>query len=606
MKNRLIFLGISSLFWLIFFQLYRLVFLFYQFDAFNDFKAYDIIHAFASGLKHDMSLVGYIMALSLLLLSIFFFLDGKKLAKTFKIIYGSLITVSAFVLTVNLELYRNWNFHIDATVFSYLKTPKEAMASTNLSTQIYLWIIFFALTTTFIVLINKLLIKRLNKINKINIIYLPIILFLLASMIIPIRGGFGIAPMNVGFVYFSKHSSLNHLAVNPIWNLSYSMKKMGNKSKTYKFIPQDKQQITTDSLFFDQANSLKLLKTKRPNIVLLILESFTIHATGLIDSTKSYTPNLDKYAKEGVNFSNFYAVGDRSKIGLVGLLSSYPSLPQKAVVEDPKKMERLPSLCRRLNEQNYKSSFYYGGNIKFANLNSYFNTMGFSEIITEDNYSDSLNNSKWGVHDEYVFDRLYSDIENCDSNFFKTVFTLTSHEPFGLPHNRENKGKTEDEKFLNTIHYTDSCLGNFVERLRASKYWDNSLVIMLADHGVRYIKNFKNHNIPKYHIPMVWLGGALAKKSVTVDKIASQTDLSKTILSQLDITCDEFIFGKNILSEKSNSFAYFAYNNGFGYIDNKSQSVYDLNSNKYIVKEGEDRQTEWQSILQKLSEDFKK
>lgn len=605
MKSRLYFMGSAALFWVGFFFVFRLIFLFYQWDLSTEYGFLELATAFLSGLRHDLSLMGYVLMLSGLILSIFFFLPEKRLRSTFTIIYTSITILFLLLLVPNLELYRNWNFHIDSTVLDYLKTPKEAIASTVTSVYILLSIISLASVILSYVLIRKFVISKLDRVQPIKYMWIPVLLLVTASMIIPIRGGFGIAPMNVGFVYFSKHAFVNHLAVNPIWNFSYSLKKAKKNKVVFRFMDEENRSKIINELYAEGGETNQVLKSKKPNIVLIILESFTSKATGLIEGGKSVTPNLDKYAKEGVYFSNFYGIGDRSKIGIVGLLSGYPSLPRRSVIAYSRKVEHLPSLCGRLNKLGYQSSFYYGGDIRFANMNSYINSMGYGKTVTVDNFPEELNQSKWGVHDQYVFDYLYNDIENTKAPYFKTFFTLSSHEPFDVPMETKVKGDSEDEKFMNSVYYTDKCLGDFVEKLRKRDDWDNTLVIMVADHGVRYIDKSKPEDFIKYKIPMIWLGGALAKTNIEVDKIGCQPDMSKMLLNQMGLSTDEFLFGKDLLNEKQKGFAFFDYNNGFGYIDRNGKSVFDLTAKKYIKKEGLIEKGEnWKAILQTLNKDF--
>lgn len=606
MKSRLYFLLSAGLFWLGFFFVFRFIFALYQWDITQEYPFAELAKAFLSGSRHDASLMGYVLMLTGLIVSGTFFMQGEKLKKVFTIIYTIIAVLFASLLVPNLELYRNWGFHIDSTVLEYLKTPKEAAASTTTSVYLLVGFIFLAVTILSNYIIRKLVVPKLDKVEPIQWKWIPALLFVTAAMIIPVRGGFGIVPMNVGFVYFSNYTFVNHLAVNPVWNFSYSMKKRDRDEVVFKYMDENKLQATIKGLRTEEGESAKVISSERPNVIMIMLESFTSKATGLIEGGKQATPNLDKYAKEGVYFSNFYSIGDRSKIGIVGLLSGYPSLPRRSVIAYSRKVGNLPSLCGKFNDLGYKSAFYYGGDIRFANMNLYINTTGFGDLITVDNFDSELNVSKWGVHDQYVFDHVLEDIKKEKDPFFKVFFTLSSHEPFDVPMDKVIKGDSEDSRFLNSIYYTDKCLGDFIEKLKKTDKWDNTVVVLVADHGTRYINKSQPSDFEKYHIPMVWIGGAVSAKNMVVDKIGCQPDMSKTLLNQLNLNNDEFVFGKDLLNENQKGYAYFDFNNGFGYIDENERTVFDLTAKQYVKQEGQmqNNGNNWKAILQYLNEDF--
>ncbi len=607
MIQRIKFLLRTALFWMLFFSISRFLFLIYQWDIATNYEGKELLTAFLSGLRHDASLTGYILMLTGLIISATFFLHGKKLKPFFMTLFSLIGFVFLLISVPNLELYRNWGYHIDATVLSYLKTPKEAMASTTLGVYLLQAIIFVIIFGATFFGLKRFVVSALNPVKPIKIIWLPVLLFITAIWFLPMRGSLGTSTMNVGFVYFSKYPFVNHLAVNPIWNFAYSLKKIDKNKVTFQYMDDEKANNVIKTIKKQYSpNRLEVLEAKQPNVLILILESFTSKATGLIPDGGNATPNLDSLAKNGLYFSNFYGIGDRSKIGIVGILSGYPSLPKRSVISYASKVEKLPSLCRKFSERAYSSTFYYGGDIRFANMNLYVKAMGFDKIVSEENFSSNLKDAKWGIPDEYVFDYLFEDIKNSKQPFFKTFFTLSSHEPFDVPI-KHFKGDSEDERFLNSVYYTDKCLGKFINRLKKTDKWENTLIIMVADHGTRYLRQSQPTDFIKYQIPMVWSGGVLQQKGLIIDKIACQTDIANTLLNQLGWGSDAFIMGKDLLQNNQAGYAYFDYNNGFGYIDEHQRSVYDLTAKQYAHREGKAfDDTYWKAILQYLDNDFNK
>ena len=198
-------------------------------------------------------------------------------------------------------------------------------------------------------------------------------------------------------------------------------------------------------------------------------------------------------------------------------------------------------------------------------MKSYFLQSGFDKIIDKHDFAEKDMNSKWGAHDHIVLDRLGKDLDEMKQPFFSTVFTLSSHEPFEVPMKTVIKGSDSQNLFLNAHHYTDSSIGEFIKRAKTRPWWNNTLVIIIADHG-HPLPDLKKPKPSEFHIPMLWLGGALNKTNVKVETLCSQTDLAATLLHQLGRPANAFAWSNDIFRSKRSEFAYFAFNNGFGWI----------------------------------------
>jgi phosphoglycerol transferase MdoB-like AlkP superfamily enzyme len=291
------------------------------------------------------------------------------------------------------------------------------------------------------------------------------------------------------------------------------------------------------------------------------------------------------FAREGVLFDNFYANGFRTDRGIVSIMSGYPSHPTVAILKHPKKTESLPSISKSLKSAGYyNQSMYYGGDINFANMRSYFvGACGITGIVSDSDFPVKERLTKWGVPDRPLFDRVYRDvtggIKAADTEgtvsrvlpapFLKVVLTLSSHEPFDVPVD------TYEEPFLNAVNYTDKCIGDFVSGLRKTDLWDNTLIIFLADHAMQsYPPGTDNYKEVRYKIPMVWIGGAVRQPCVIPD-YGSQNDLAATLLSQLNIDYSDFKFSKDMLNPLGRKFSFYSYVNGFCMRDSTNIFLYD-------------------------------
>jgi phosphoglycerol transferase MdoB-like AlkP superfamily enzyme len=532
-----------------------------------------------------MSMSGYLTILPALLLIASVWVKKNNVIKIFYDVYfGIILSLIAIIITADIFLYPYWGFHFDSSVFLYLQKPKESFASASFLEIIAAFSICVIAIFVFYMGYMFFIRKWLRKIypDQQKIITSVILLLLALFLFIPIRGGFTVSTMNVGKVYFSDNMFDNHAAINPTFNLLYSFSKSEDFASQYRFMEREKAEYIFKEITskFPDEEIPKVLRTDRPDIILVILESFSFKVT--MDSVVA--PNMYRYIQEGIWFENFYANSFRTDRGLVSILSGYPAQPTASIMKYPQKTQTLPSISKSLKKESYDLSFYYGGDADFTNMRSYLvGACGISNIVSDKDFPINQRMTKWGAPDEFLLNKVYHDIieEKKENPYLKIVLTLSSHEPFDVPVNRF------DAPFLNSVAYTDSCLGDFIEKLRISDRWENTLVVFVADHAIQsYPQGLNNYDSGRYHIPLLWIGGAI-KEPVVVKAYGSQKDIASTLLSQLDIHSENFIFSNDILNPSTPKYAYYSYMNGFSMIDTSGIVIFDNNKNNLLFQEGD-------------------
>lgn len=605
MKERLKFFGLLASFWLVFFTLSRIIFLIYLHDQSSQLTWKEIFTPLFLGLRMDAAMAGYWLLLPGLIFMTSSVLPKRVVYLLQGIVTTILLFISTLLVVADLELYKHWGFRINSTPLMYLET--EAMSSVNATVLIFLVLIFIGLFASFLFIYWKKLAPQLLTLSKLPLLWGLVWLIITGALIIPIRSSVSVAPLNTGFVYFHKTKAFpNHVGINPVWNFFKSV--AGDDSHRYSnnfYTPADLNQ-QFDSLMVTHGKTLRLLSEKKPNIILIILESFTSKIVEPLGGMPGITPELNALTKEGILFKNFYASGDRTDKGLVSLLSSYPAQPRSSIVKYPNKTQYLPYLPKVLSKNGYHTSFVYGGDVGFANMESYLTQGGFSHITDEDEFDSNLNNSKWGIADHYVFNQLLQEIDTANSPFFKVMLSLSSHEPFEVPMETVIKGADESSMFLNACYYTDKSLGEFIRKAKQQTWWKNTLIIITADHGHRFPNPDELKEKERFKIPMLWLGGAI-KTDTTIENFGGQTDLSSTLLNQLSFDQSGFLFSRNILSENKNSFALYIFNNGYGYVSPTNENIYDFDLQNYLKQEGNPKENAGgKAYMQKLFDDYNK
>lgn len=589
MKKRLIALSFYIIFWLVFFIFARLFFILLQFHISFHNSFSELLATFIHGSKLDISTTGYYLLVPVLLAIPGIYFYGNWYKFFIRWYTYVLVVFSALIVVSDANLYSYWGFRMDYTPMLYLKTPGEAMASVSTLKAIIFFITIILISSFFIFLYKKYIDRLFDKLSKIRYPLAGIIFFMIlwGALIIPIRGGFGVAPINSGVVYFSQKMFLNHTSINAVWNVGTSAFTQKPVKNPYEFGDLSAAIALVDSLTVKKGIPEKILNTTRPNIILVVLESFSGYLIGPLGGDSLATPNINRYIKEGVLFSNFYASGTRTDKAMPAILDGYPAQPAQSIIKEPKKSQTLPSLVKILIDKGYNSAFWYGGEINFANFNSFVIGSGFRSIITKNNFSPENYNSKWGVHDHVMFKALEDSMKTVTEPFLKVVLTLSSHEPFEVPMEPVFPGNDQYTKYRNSIYYTDKSLGNFLDWAKEKEWWKNTLVIMVADHCARISEDMLIYSPYVFRIPMVWAGGALSKKGMRIEKLGSQVDIPLTLLDQMGIE-GNFPFGKDLLSDKSNSFAFYTFNEGFGFITDSSKVAYDHKLSNFVLKEGKD------------------
>lgn len=530
----------------------------------------------------------------------------------------------AVIFIVDIGLYEYWGFRLDATpLFYFFSSPKDALASISIWQVlggIVAMILYASLLYALLLWIQKGIWKRL-KLPYRRLSVSGVMLLLTGLLFIPIRGGFTVSTMNTGKVYFSSNQRLNHAAINPAFSLMESLSKQKDFGKQYRFMEAAQADeliknlvdpsVLDSTVMVPDTLRTTLFKTERPNVIFVILESFSSRLMTTLGGESDIAVQMDSLAKEGVLFTNFYANSFRTDRGLVAILSGYPAQPTTSIMKYPRKTQNLPAIAGSLRDAGYRTKYYYGGDADFTNMRSYLMSSGFEHIISDQDFPVSERLSKWGAHDHLVFNRLLEDMkaEAADTvsaenarPFFQVLQTSSSHEPFEVPYRRLANDR------LNAFAYTDSCVGDFVKRFRELPQWKNTVLVLVPDHLGAYPEHLNNLSVERYQIPLLLIGGAVSEPR-RIDIYGSQHDIAATLLAQLSLPHQDFVFSKDMLNPASPHFAFFAVPDAFGMVTPDNQLIFNCEANAVAVDEGSTKGKNLlpgKAYLQKLYDDIAK
>jgi phosphoglycerol transferase MdoB-like AlkP superfamily enzyme len=585
MKVRIVFLLKYLFFWLALFILGKIIFLLYEHEQSFTLPITDWFLILLHGFRLDLSTTGYFLLFPTLIIALTCPLKGKPAYHILNVYTLILLIVFLLITLVDLEIYKYWGSRLDSAPLRFLSTPGDTLASSSVITLVLYFSAFGFLSFFLFWTYLRLIPKQLKVAAKGGFAAIPVFLLILASLIIPIRGGFNVSVINTGSAFFHKNAFANHAGINVIWNFGHSLVEKKETSNPYNSFNYKGYESKLKDMYRYEKLPPNILKVQKPNVILIILESFTAKLIEPLGGAHGVTPCFNSLCSHGILFSNIYAADSRTDKGLAAVLSGYPVLESIPILKYPDKTIHLPFVSKNLMENGYRTSFHYGGDIDFANMRSYLVNGDFNRIITEASFPVSERSGKWGVPDHFSFARFFNDIKADTGQWFHVMLSLSNHEPFEIPVRQKFGNKDLTGKFYSSAYYADSCLGDFVHRLKESGLWDNSVVIFVADHGVRVPDYSEVYEPRKFHIPLLITGGAVNKDSI-VSKYGSQADLAVTLLHQLNMKTDSYILGKDLLAPDSKSFVIYSYKNGIAMLNDSSGFGYDFSIHRFSFNYG--------------------
>lgn len=583
----------------------RPLFIIYNRRSVEHISIGELWQVYRHGILSDFIVAAYLTALPLIYLWIDYNIPGGLPMWPLGIIVGMLSLAYSAIAVSDTALYNFWHFKIDASVLEFLKSPKGAFASVSA------WYLLAAALTILLFcggyLVAVMLplaavtvhagVTTLSGYIAGNIIFL----LMVAALAVIIRG-LRIRPNNPTIVYFSAIPFLNHAALNAIFSFVYTLGKHDPYNGKFQYNP-DTDEVNREVAQLYPATSaptVEFLGNKRPGILFIIWESLSARFVEWTGGTPEVTPCINSLKGESVIFSNARCGSFLTDRGIACLMSGLPGQPTASIVQHTKKLPGLPALPRKLREVGYSTTVIHGGDLSVRQKADYYLAAANERLIAEKDLDITSPRCKWGVHDGVVVERVYKEIVKADkagNPWMITWQTLSSHEPFDVPM------ESIEGKMDNAFHYTDSAVASLVHRLKKSGIWDNMIIVISGDHGVYYGSEYGTplSRIPYTHIPMLITGGAVARP-MEISRLVSQADLAATLLGQMGIAHDEFIYSRDVLApEYTLPFTFHSFHHGVVVSDDSGDTAIDTDTDRVIEGSPDDnRQHRARAVLQHL------
>jgi phosphoglycerol transferase MdoB-like AlkP superfamily enzyme len=519
-----------------------------------------------------------------------------------------LISILVLIFGANIFIYEEWHTLLNNRALEYLSTPRALLDSMSLPFKIAsvgLFLIFVWLMWRAYRLVVGTDVFPSNA-SRWGVMALPLQTGLL---LLAIRGGLGVMPINESAVYYSPHLFNNHAATNAAWSLIHSLLEVRSTENHYRFMEEKEAKERTDCILGGCSTLLdidyKLLEnqdsSRRLNVVFLVMESHTAQVVEELGGEPGVSPNLSRLIREGILFENIYSSGYRTDQGLACVLGGYPAQPDQSIMLQIDKAAKLGSISKILTEQGYSSAFFFGSELTFANLGVWLTNQRFEKILSEKDFARAERTQRWGVDDNIMLQRAALEINQLKEPFFATATTLSLHPPYDVPYQSKWNGPDEREQFLNSAAFADYAIGEFFKTAEKQSWYDNTLFVLVADHGSSRPNGVGLDNPKSRHIPLIVFGKPLndAKHGTRISVFGNHHDIPATVLAMLklrehdQLPWSRSLWDLNTIVEIDSSamakrleFAYYTNETGLGWANSTGKGFYFFGNNNWHIWEG--------------------
>jgi len=572
---------------LIFYSLSRFVFFCYTTDLFPLIYEDGISGVFWQGIRFDLSAFAYLNIL-FILLSIAPTRKREKKAyqKVLRILF---VGFNGLAVLLNLTDVVNVQFtgkRMTADILSFLTQGEDAnhvaidFIKDYWSLLLISAVLIYGMNKTYKFIQNRQFFLHRSKITWHT--YL-LSLLTLGLTVLAMRGGVQLRPIkNIHASYYGQGKYVP-LILNAPFSMISTLGEKGIREKKY-FKPEEAR------TYFNAEKTFKSDSATKKNVVIITLESFSREYIGYYNKFDGYTPFLDSLMDHSLVCHSAYANGKKSIEGIPAILSGIPALTDKPYILSQYGGQKSNSIASILSKQSYDCSFYHGGHPGTMGFDAYAEIAEFDSYVDLDAYPNPEKDydGKWGVFDEPFLQFYKTELDAKQEPFFSTIFNLSSHHPYTIPKEHQDKFPKGEIPIHESIGYSDYALKRFFEEAKKSEWFDNTLFVVTADHTFKSThKEYQNSN-GLYAIPLIFYSPNDSLGS-SVHKVCQQADVLPSIIDYLNIDTSFVSFGNSIWDE--NGFAVNYLNNIYQYLEDgyllqfngeKSMALYQMKNDSLL------------------------
>ncbi|HWD33675.1 LTA synthase family protein [Pseudomonas caricapapayae] len=585
LKSHLAYTLLCGLVIMLMLSLVRLGLLIYNSDMIGDTPMSTVAEGFLNGLRFDLRVVVY-LSIPLLLAT----LSARAMAARglFRVWLTLASSIVMFLGLMELDFYREFHQRLNGLVFQYVKEDPKTVLS-------MLWygfpVVRYLLAWIFGTWLLSLLFKGIDRLTRPRGAYQDqtagsravapwyvrgvVFFMILLVAVIAARGTLRQGPpMRWGDAFTTDSNFVNQLGLNGTLTLIDAAKSRFGEDRANVWKSTIEQTLATqtvrDMLLTDNdklvdADSAAVRRDFTPpaantlpikNVVVILMESFAGHSVGALGSPNNITPYFDKLAKEGVLFDRFFSNGTHTHQGMFATMACYPNLPGfEYLMQTPEGGHKLSGLPALLSARDYDDVYVYNGDFAWDNQSGFFGNQGMTTFIGRNDFVNPVfSDPTWGVSDQDMFDR---GAEELAKNYGKKPFyallqTLSNHTPYALPAQLPVEpvtGQGRLDQHLTAMRYSDWALGQFFEKARKEPYFNETLFVIVGDHGFGNHQQVTELDLGRFNVPLLLIAPGIQEKFGAVNHtVGTQIDIVPTIMGRLGGETRHQCWGRDLLN----------------------------------------------------------
>ena len=556
---------------LVIMTIYRFIFFFHYRGEHRPFSG----SAFLLGFRFDAKFIS-MLGLGMLLLCSIPFLNpfkNRKATGFWTIFLSVIFLVTLIFLGADFYHYDYLKQKLNASVLNFLQ---DAGISFNMMSQSYPLV---KISIALLILVwlfarwQKRLLKRIagntnsTAKKRSNIVYYIVFVLMLGGLTF---GKLGQFPLRWSDAFLFADDFKASTALNPFQsffstlgfkNSGYDIKKV---KQFYPLVASSLEVQKPDSNKLNYERSFNPIDTvtQKPNIVLVICESFSAYKSSMYGNPLNTTPYFNELCKQGIFFDRCFTPAFGTARGVWATITGIPD------VESPRTASRNPGAVDQHtiinNFTGYDHLYFLGGDPTWANIQGLLsNNISGLQIYSQDNFK-AKKVDVWGISDKNLFLEANGILKEKTVPFFAIIQTADNHRPFTIPAEDKADFKMmsmadealksagfESNDELNAFRFTDFCYAKFMEAAKKEKYFDNTIFVFVGDHGIRgnaadmFPKSWTAQGLTCEHVPLLFYSPKLLAPK-RIHEISSQVDILPTIASLAKIPYRNNTFGRNL------------------------------------------------------------
>lgn len=374
-------------------------------------------------------------------------------------------------------------------------------------------------------------------------------------------------PLRWSDAYSTTHETVAAFALNPVL---YFFDTYENRTVTYDLqkLRENYELVATqlelpaqdrENLSFARYVVPPARPARRPNLIVIHLESFAAFKIGVFGNPLNATPNFDAIARAGILFTNFFVPAHPTARSVFTMITGIPDFNVGRSASRNPLVVNQHTLLNALD--GYSRHYFLGGSATWGNIRGVLahNIEGLR--VHEEGDYEAERGDVWGVSDLALFEKAHKALAAEDKPFFAFIQTAGNHRPYTIPEDRRGfevvpvDDKTLTRNGFNTLaaynglRFMDHTINHFFRIARDAPYFDNTIFVLYGDHGVNATHGiaFEQLVLTQHHVPLVIYAPGLIRQARRIDTVASLVDLLPTSLGLMGIPYLNTTLGRDLL-----------------------------------------------------------